>query len=204
MFVPDHHTSFSEGAVHSEAQIAAEMIAQMTLRISKVYAFPLANQVSASVAVATAMAKFEDVVELMCTKQLARAVLANSAQLSLSVEESSRLLSYAATRSHPRATEAVAKALFKERTERIEKAISFTLAEISGTALWKLPLVQIACVLCTQGVAPPDQTLGAIFGSVVRSDLRRLEDLHESEKKDAMDTMLFAELIEIVSEAVSS
>ena len=180
----------------------AETIHKTRLEVSKVFHMPTSQQTMALISLCTSMARFSEVIELACTKQLSKAVIQHAAKITPTHEELSALLAHAATKAHKQAEALVSEPLFQERAARVQKALQFTISEASGTAAWKLPMVKIACVVAFQAVYPPTDTLNTIFGSVVRSDLRRCEDLHECETKNPIDTMLFGDIVQIVSEVL--
>tara|TARA_B100001057_G_scaffold405885_1_gene419017 strand:- start:410 stop:865 length:456 start_codon:yes stop_codon:yes gene_type:complete len=150
------------------------------------------------------MAESGDVVELICNKQLAKTVVANVAKIAPPTQDLSTLLTFAAAKTHPKAGEIVKEPLFVEREKRVRHALQFTITEESGSVMWERPMVKISCVLSFHMDASPVETLNAVFGSVVRSDLRRCEDLHEFETRDHLDTILAGNIVETVSDVLDA
>ena len=71
-------------------------------------------------------------------------------------------------------------ALFAELVVSMESALRSTLSEPLAKQLWLRPTVRVAAALSFLGAAEPLVALDVIFGSVVRADARRCEDLHFS------------------------
>jgi hypothetical protein len=157
----------------------------------------------ACIAVCTSMVEFGDVVELICNKQLAKTVVANVAKIAPPPQDLSTLLTFAAAKTHPKAGGIVKEPLFVEREKRVRHALQFTITEEAGSAIWERPMVKISCVLSFHMDVSPLETLNTVFGSVVRSDLRRCEDLHESETRDHLDTILAGDMVETVSSVLA-
>ena len=92
---------------------------------------------------------------------------------------------------------------FRERVAAVEDALRCTLSESGNKRAWAQSLqTRVVAVLCFQTSEPPYQALDAIFGSVVRSDLRKCEDLHSSQHDRPMDIITLATMVESVAHAV--
>lgn len=194
-----------EDASRNQAQsVVTDCLHKTRGNISDVFCMPVSWHDVACIAVCTSMAEFGDVVELICNKQLAKMVIANVAKIAPPPQDLSILLTYAAAKTHPKAGEIVKEPLFVEREKRVRHALQFTITEEAGSAMWERSMVKISCVLSFHMDASPVETLNAVFGSVVRSDLRRCEDLHESETKDHLDTVLAGDMVETVSDVLAA
>jgi hypothetical protein len=193
-------TSDSKALTALPEKLVSESIHNMRLLVTNVFHMPVSQQTIAAIALCTSLAKFSDVVELLCTKQLSNTILSNAANVTLPPQELALLLSHAATKAHAREHEIVKEPLFTERADCVKQALKFTVLETSGAALWERPAVKIACVLAFQMAMSPLDTLNTIFGSVVLTDLRRCDDLHESEAKKPIDTILIGDMIELVAD----
>ena len=135
-----------------------------------------------------------DVIELVCPRALAAKVVANMTSLSIGGEAFARLAAVVADRGVDQ--HAVASDVFAERRKRVENALLCTVTETNGRKAWARPSVQACAVLAFQSATPPFDVLAVLFGTVVRSDLRRLEDLHFQENESPADAVLCARLIE--------
>jgi hypothetical protein len=89
-----------------------------------------------------------------------------------------------------------------ELHSKVVRALECTLAESASAELWKRPAVQNACLLSFFGVTSPVAALDAIFGSIVRSDIRRVEDLHFETTDNAADSVFLFNLAERVAKNV--
>ena len=88
---------------------------------------------------------------------------------------------------------------FRSRKARTEKALLCTLAEAGVASAWQKPGVQLAVVLTFQCKTPPLPTLDEIFGAVIRSDSRRVEDLHYECLHETPDPESLCKALEILA-----
>ena len=80
-------------------------------------------------------------------------------------------------------------------------ALQTTLRETAQQALWRDPRTRrlTALALTREDDADSLDCLRAVLGEVVRSDLRRWEDLREEQRTSGLDLMLVSELISAVA-----
>lgn len=142
-----------------------------------------------------------DVVELACSRQFAAAAaLQPPSVVALNDEEA--LLTLAAVAQKTAGGEVCRQPLFAERVARVAAALQCTLAEPAASARWKRPAVQLACLVGFQASEPPFRLLDLIFGSIVRADVRRVEDLHyDSVETSPIDVVLATDALFAVAHA---
>jgi hypothetical protein len=198
---------YMEGAVvqGQEDRFINELVGGFALKLSRWHALPVSSEQVSLIVLASTLAHHKDVVEFCLPDKLARASLANLSSVTPSNEEADFLVSNIPNRASAKlkATNLASRDQFRNRAENVQNALSCTLAEPASKARWELPLVKVACVLAFQFSHSPVASLEQIFGSLVRSDLRRCDDLHEREAADPMDTILLAEVLECAAHALA-
>ena len=180
------------------------MINGFAHRFKSWYALPVSAERLVLLMLSSTLTHHRDVIEFCVPDKLARAALKNLPSVTLSQEEVNFLVGHVPTRhsANTKAAKLISDELFKERAEKIEHALSCTIAESASKALWNTALVKLSCVLAFQFSHSPVECLEKIFGSLVRSDLRRCDDLHEKESTDPMDIVLLGEILECTSHAL--
>lgn len=178
---------------------AVACAASLRTRLAQRWPVALDDATVLTLGMACTLAHADDVVELTCSRALAPVVKRAKAELALNPEELTALLAGVAARGV--APDAARGDEFDARRTRVARALACTLAEQGGARLWARPAVQIAAVLSFHAPAAPFATLDALFGSVVRSDVRRAEDLHVDEIAAPMSVMLLTRLLEAVASA---
>lgn len=179
---------------------AVACVASLRARIAQRWPIAIDDPAVLTLGLACTLANAGDVIDLVCSRALAPIVKRDAASLQLNADELVMLLSIVALRGV--APDIVQGEEFAGRRRRVEAALQCTLAEANGARLWARPSTQLAVVLSFQAQAPPFPTLDALFGSVVRADVRRAEDLHFSELADPLSTMEMTRLLEAVARAV--
>lgn len=165
-------------------------------RVARIHAIPVGDVEALIVGTCCYLGNCDDVIELVCSRSLASRVREHKNGLAISTDEFVAMLSVVAARGIEGSV--ASNELFRERRTRVERAMLCTLTESAGKSAWSRAAVQVATVVAFQSREPPFDALTALFGSVVRSDVRRCEDLHYAESTDAMDTVLCAALVEAI------
>jgi hypothetical protein len=178
---------------------AVASAAALRARLAQRWPVSLDDAAVLTLGMACTMSHSDEVIELTCSRALAPVVKRAKADLALNADEFTALLAGVAARGV--APGAARGDEFDARRARVERALACTLAEQGGARLWARPAVQIAAVLSFHAPSSPFATLDALFGSVVRADVRRAEDLHVEETAAPMSVMLLTRLLEAVASA---
>lgn len=117
------------------------------------------------------------VIDIICSRHCAASMQENVGKIRFNAEESVVALKVLSTRNVTIGSLAD-DALFAELVSSMETALNCTLAEPLAKQLWLRPTVKVAASLSFLGTSEPLAALDVIFGSVVRADARRCEDLH--------------------------
>ena len=134
-----------------------------------------------------------DLFDYFLPKHLRRTIGDAAESIGLSVAE------FVAVATHPNARRAgAADALVALESEehvtvlrcRLENALRQTLAETSQAKTWTSPRVRVAAILALHRERGFLEALNALLGEIVRSDLRRIEDLREDLLEEGIDVFL--------------
>jgi hypothetical protein len=187
-------------------KLVGEIINVFAQKLVKWHALPVRADQLTFLVLASTLAHHKDVIEFCLPLQLARAASKNLSTITPSAEESNFLVSKVSKRisGKSKATQLLNSNIFRERAERVQNALSCTFAEHSNRKLWEMPIVKVSSVLAFQLAHSPVGCLEQIFGALVRSDLRRCDDLHEREALDPVDTVVLGEMLECAAFALSS
>lgn len=176
------------------AAIAAPAVGALRDRISRVWPRSLDDATVLVVGFAGALSHLKEVVELVCSRQLSTALSTLKDPISLNEQETLALLAAVAAKAV--AADVCRNEAFVERAHSLAGALQCTLLEPSAMATFKRPAVQLALLVGMQGAEPPFGLLDSIFGSIVRADVRRVEDLHdEFTTTKAPNTVLITEML---------
>jgi hypothetical protein len=145
------------------------------------------------------------VIEFMFDRTVARVACASPKSFELNSDEWCAIVARScATRPNDVMLDASRSDHFLERVASIENALQCTLSESNNKKKWDLLPTRVAVVLCFQTVDPPYPALGTVFGSVVRSDIRRCDDVHSHQHDHPMDIITLSTVIEAVARAALS
>lgn len=181
--------------------IAAPVVGALRQRIAAFWPRSLDDATVLVVGFCGFLGRCDDVLELACSRQLALAI-ARQPDGSVALNGEEALLILAAVAQKTASSNVCRDPSFVERAARIAAALQCTLSEPAAAALWKRQSVQLACLVGFQSSEPPFRLLDAVFGSIVRADIRRVEDLHfESVGVYAPSVVLAADALFAVAHA---
>jgi hypothetical protein len=174
-------------------------VASLRTRLAAHWPVPVDDVSLLTIGLSCTLSNAPDVVDLVCSRALAPLVKRHRAALQLNPSEFTALLASVAGRGV--ATDVLQTTEFCERRKRVETALACTLAEANGARLWTRPATQIATVLAFHSQTQPFAALDAMFGSTIRADVRRAEDLHYAELCEPISVMTLTQLLETVARA---
>ena len=153
---------------------------------------------AASLALISTLHSNSELADLILHSAMFKAVMPKMAALKPNSDEVVTMLAVASRRRHPGATQRCNEPLISERIDRVQKALSSTLKEPLPSEIWKNNTAKLVCILCFHLSDSPLHALNSIFGSVVRSDTRRVDDLHEEQCSDPLDTLALCSIVDCV------
>jgi len=140
--------------------------------------------------------KNEPLVDVCCSKRLAAVVRTNMTHLAITPEDAVDVLSDAAAAAATADVVAAATdPLFLERKLLLQRALSSTLLEPIGSSQWNRPGIHLASVVAFVSESPIE-LLTRLFGTIVRTDVRKIEDLHFQFQEHQIDTILLSTILE--------
>lgn len=143
-----------------------------------------------------------ELLELEFAVDLARKLRANRPKLACAPEEIVQILSCCIGASNETAKDLLGKPVVARCVDQLETALRCTLLEKNQASRWKAPLVKLAIVFAFHEpvTSPlPLLALEAILGGVVKSDVRRLEDVHDAISTEPLDPLNLVGVVECVS-----
>lgn len=142
-----------------------------------------------------------ETIDMICNRHMAKVVRSNIASVSVNNAEFSALMKHVSTRGID-ASSLNALPWFSDKRDRIYSALSCTLAERDAFAKWSRASVQLSCVLCMHCRENPIEKLDSILGAVVRSDVRRVDDLHFECVDETPDPFALSVVLRLLSRAI--
>lgn len=120
----------------------------------------------------------EDAIQFVTYKSMYAELEGQLTRLSMTTDEWASV--FAARRSQALAMETVGTPAFYKEKLRMESGIPCSLAEEDQRARWKHPLSQLLTYIALHSTCDVEERVSAVIGSVVRTDVRRLEDLRSA------------------------
>jgi len=193
----------ADGDADDENELARSIVCILTNTqnaIASVHDRPVSDTAVAEIALMSTIHKNADIIELKLTKSMAVSVLGKIDKIKPSLDEVVLLL-FCASRRNPTPT---ASRLFEnsavvEHVKRVEGALQNTLKEAVPSSAWASQTTKLACVLAFHVTSSPLDALNSIFGSIVRSDIRRSEDLHDSNSEVPLDSLELCRVVEALA-----
>ena len=141
------------------------------------------------------MLRAEEVVEYAYTSHHLREVLRSKTKMAIGTSEWKALIELRSTLPmlHPeRLLAFVRRDAVAAAVGRVEAVMALTLAEPEHRRLWEAPFTKLAALLAAHGTEAAEK-MEAIFGTIVRGDLRRLDDMQSAVEDGDCDVMLLSE-----------
>ena len=183
---------------HSNAGHVTQSVLEVKNRLLEVWPIQVSDRDALSTGLCCCMTNTGDALELMLNSRLASLVCRNMERISMNNAEFALIMKHFSTRPID-GNSLIRNKWFCDRRDKIEKALQCTVSENTGATAWQRPATQLAVVLALQCSQPPIAVLDSIFGSVVRSDVRRVDDAHFECLDETPDPYSFASVLEIVS-----
>lgn len=185
--------------MNSEVAQISHTIGATRVALHKIWPIPSNDTQTLILGLCATFANADDVIDLVCSKYLGLVVKKNLANIAVNNAEFVVIVSYAANRG---SNIALTSDWFNSRLTRIETSLLCTLSEPMALARWKHPGVKLAAVLAFQCKYPVLATLDALLGAVVRSDNRRIDDLHFESMEEQQDATALCQALELLTAAV--
>ena len=164
--------------VESNNHVVAQAVLGVRTRLQSLWPVTVHDALALVIGVTGLLSKSSEVVELACERRFSPIVIRNHTAVSINAAELTVVLVAMSRRGIVLENALATSEWFVDHKLSVERAMSCTLAESASAALWAKQSVQLATILAFSCIPEVMPTLDAIFGAVVRSDARRVEDLH--------------------------
>lgn len=171
-------------------------------KLLKLWPIGVSDQLALTLGLCGILHSPNEAVQIACDRRLAPLAIQHIHSISINEVEFITILKSASTKHSSLDPEMERSEWYSSRVSAAERALACTLAETSGAAAWRRPFIRLATALAFEGRLPPMATLDAIFGAVVRSDQRRIDDLHFDASNGHPDALALLQSIESVCRVV--
>jgi hypothetical protein len=183
---------------HAAAGHVAQSVLEVKNRLQEIWPIRVSDRDALSTGLCCCMTNTGDALELMLNSRLSSLVCSNIERISMNNAEFVLIIKHFSTRLVD-GNSLIRNKWFCDRRDKMEKALQCTVAENTCATAWQRPATQLAVVLALQCSQSPIAVLDSIFGSVVRSDVRRVDDVHFECLDETPDPYSFVSALEIVS-----
>lgn len=183
------------------SSVVASSVLGVKARLANLWPVPVDDKLALSIGVCAHLSNSNETLELICNRRLYQAVVVDTKAVSVNNSEFIAILKQFCARGCS-LVNTLESGWFAHRVERVERALLCTLSEPAAAALWQRPAVRIASVLVFSSDTQIVSSLDEIFGTVVRSDARRCDDLHFSFGTERTDPFELSELLDVVAGSV--
>ena len=130
----------------------------------------------------------EEALEFLCSRSTYKELNSQIDDLSLRSEEWSELFSDRCVSSG--SVEVASSEEFRAISKRIEAGMPCTLMELDQSHRWGHPLVRVAVYVALHSKRDAEERVSAAIGPVVRTDVRKLEDLRSSFENEGSNIIM--------------
>lgn len=171
-------------------------------RLGKFWDRFVSDVATSETALISSLQDYTELFEFIFPKLMAIRVLPFIQKLKLSNDELTLLLFCASRRRRREAQTLCTDETISPQIERVAKALQLTLNEPEPNKIWQNESTKLACLFAFHMSENPINSLNTIFGSVVRSDIRRCEDLHDESCSEPLDTLSMCRVVECLSKII--
>jgi hypothetical protein len=187
-------TEISQRRIHAVSQIKA--------RVAKHVGSWLADHEAVSIAIAAATRVADETLEYLCSPVVAKKAIEQAKTLAITAVEWSALFGAEARPLRVSSLEPLGRdSEFAQAVMHVGDALRTTVEEAEQKQIWSRKLTQAACTIAMH-VEQHETYVSSCLGNIVRSDLRRLEDLQCQLEEDGPDAMLIGFTLTALSKCV--
>ena len=155
-----------------------------------------------AIAIGAATRVADELLEYLCARTIAKKAIQNAKSIAITSDEWNNLFGYEARPVRMSAFEhLVREAAYGQATRDLGDALKTTVEETEQKDIWSRPMTQAACTIAMH-MESHETHMSSCLGNIVRSDLRRLEDLHCRLEDESTDCMLIGATLNALSMAV--
>tara|TARA_X000001036_G_scaffold11660_2_gene10174 strand:+ start:2363 stop:2929 length:567 start_codon:yes stop_codon:yes gene_type:complete len=170
-------------------------------RVSKAAGNWLSDSECVQISIACACTEPLDVLGVLFTRHVTSQISSQIRDLSITSDEWTTL--FAHDISHTRTLESSTAAgadMFKAECTKLSQALRSTIVETVQKTAWQRPVTRLA-IYVGMHFENHEDAVASVIGGLVRSDLRRLEDLRAEMEERGVETMDLAQMVIALSVA---
>jgi hypothetical protein len=172
------------------SQRRVQAVLQIKARVAQHVGTWLADYESVAIAIAAATRVAEETLEYLCKPVVAKKAIEKAKALAVTADEWDALFGAEARPLRASSIEPLTHdAEFAQAVKDVGDALRTTLDETEQKQIWSRKVTQAACTIAMH-VEQHETYVSSCLGNIVRSDLRRLEDLQCKLEDDGPDEML--------------
>ena len=184
------------------SQRRTQALARIKERVGKTIPHRLDDRQTLQLAIASSMRESAEILGFLFSNLVAKAAATQLAQNRLTAAEWRDLFGCDMPPLRDASVVAIVQSAdFRQPEAAIASALRTTVQEQQQAACFRRAWNKALCYVASH-LHDPNASLEAVLGSIVRSDLRRLEELHASIDDDGCDTILMSKLIISLSDGV--
>jgi hypothetical protein len=179
-----------EGFSPEFSQRRVQAVSQIKARVAEHVGTWLADYESVAIAIAAATRVAEETLDYLCKPVVAKKAIENAKTLAVTADEWDALFGAEARPLRMTSLEPLSRdSGFAQAAKDVGDALRTTVEETDQKQIWNRQITQAACTIAMH-VEQHETYVSSCLGNIVRSDLRRLEDLQCKLEDDGPDAML--------------
>lgn len=184
------------------SQRRIQAVSQIKTRVAEHVGTWLADHDAVSIAIAAATRVSKETLEYLCSPMVAKKAVQHTKTLAVTADEWDALFGAEARPLRVSPIEALNRdSEFAQAVKEVGAALRTTVEETEQKQIWSRQVTQAACTIAMH-VEQHETYVSSCLGNIVRSDLRRLEDLQCKLEDDGTDAMLIGTTLTALSKCV--
>ena len=185
------------------SQRRIQAVSQIRARVAKHLGSWLADHEAVSITIAAATRVAKETLEYLCSPLVARKAIEHAKTLAITTTEWDALFGAEARPLKVTALQTLSSdPQFSRAVSDVESALSITVEESQQKQIWSRQVTQAACTIAMY-MDNHEKYISSCLGNIVRSDLRRLEDLQCALEDEGPDAMLIGSTLGSLSSCVT-
>lgn len=195
--------TFMEITASDTMLLRAKAVADIRQRVGNALGSWLSDEESLLVSIASGIRQAPELLDYLLNPTLAKRAKQNVKATTMTAEEWVYLFGPEARPTRTQKLDrAVSQKAFEANTEKLRAALRCTVEEAVQKAVWARTWTKASCFVALH-VHEPEVVLGSCLNSIVRADLRRIEDLRADIDDAGIQTMMLAEVMEALAQSVT-
>lgn len=184
------------------SQRRVQAVSQIKARVAEHVGSWLADHEAVAVAIAAATRVAEEALEYLCKPVVAKKAIEKAKALAVTADEWDALFGAEARPLRVTSLESLSRdSEFAQAVKDVGEALRTTVEETEQKQIWSRQVTQAACTIAMH-VEQHETYVSSCLGNIVRSDLRRLEDLQCKLEDEGPDAMLIGTTLTALSKCV--